>query len=286
MCLSAFENLVTIMTEYNCHVCGDEFGSEKAIDSHIGQVHPEEFPWNDEEYIYREYIQKQKTRGTIADELGCSRATITNACERFGFEINREERQASYPELTNEDWLRNEYEDNGAPTIADRLGCTKTAVYGALERHGIERDDRHLDLPSGKNHPTWKGGHEENRGYTWPEQRKKALDRDNHKCRRCGMSNAEHTAEYNQAIHVHHIIRYGDFDSCEQANKLANLVTLCRPCHDELEGEPPEVVFAETDLKVKGDDPQEAVEKLNEVVSRLHNTSEDLRAMQPGEDDD
>jgi len=39
-------------------------------------------------------------------------------------------------------------------------------------------------------------------------------------------------------------------------------------------------------VKIKGDDPQEAVEKLNEVVSRLHNTSEDLRAMQPGESDD
>jgi len=34
-------------------------------------------------------------------------------------------------------------------------------------------------------------------------------------------------------------------------------------------------------VKVKGDDPVEVVSKLNETLSRLHNTAEDMRAMQP-----
>jgi len=34
-------------------------------------------------------------------------------------------------------------------------------------------------------------------------------------------------------------------------------------------------------VKVKGDDPVEVVESLNETVARLHNTADDLRALQP-----
>lgn len=235
-----------MMSEYDCEYCNKEFESKKAVDSHIGQVHPEQFPWNDEDFIYEEYIVKQRTRGDIAEELGCSKATITNACERFGFEINREERQSTHAELTDEKWLREKYEQSGAPTIADSIGCSAHAVYCALDRHGIETDDRHLDLPSGEEHPKWKGGHEYNRGHTWPEQREKALERDDYKCQRCRMSNAEHEAEYSQELHVHHIVRYGDFDDHKRANRLTNLITLCRPCHDELEGESREKVIQET----------------------------------------
>jgi len=39
-------------------------------------------------------------------------------------------------------------------------------------------------------------------------------------------------------------------------------------------------------VKVKGDDPTEVVEKVNETISRLHNTAEDMRAMQPGDSDE
>jgi len=38
-------------------------------------------------------------------------------------------------------------------------------------------------------------------------------------------------------------------------------------------------------VKVKGNDPVEVVEKVNETISRLHNTAEDLRNMQPEEDE-
>ena len=38
------------------------------------------------------------------------------------------------------------------------------------------------------------------------------------------------------------------------------------------------------DLKVKGDDPAEVVDKLNGTLARLEDTSETLRSMQPGED--
>jgi len=37
-------------------------------------------------------------------------------------------------------------------------------------------------------------------------------------------------------------------------------------------------------VKVKGDDPTEVVEKLNETVAQLQDTANDLRNMQPGEE--
>lgn len=40
------------------------------------------------------------------------------------------------------------------------------------------------------------------------------------------------------------------------------------------------------DVKVKGNDPTEVVEKVNETISRLHNTAADLRSMQPEENND
>jgi len=39
-------------------------------------------------------------------------------------------------------------------------------------------------------------------------------------------------------------------------------------------------------VKVKGDDPTEVVERVNEVVVRLQDTAADLREMQPGESDE
>jgi len=38
-------------------------------------------------------------------------------------------------------------------------------------------------------------------------------------------------------------------------------------------------------VKIKGNEPAEVVEKVNETVARLHNTAEDLRAMQPDPQD-
>ncbi|WP_206536580.1 HNH endonuclease [Halorubrum tebenquichense] len=45
------------------------------------------------------------------------------------------------------------------------------------------------------------------------------------------MSNGEHHDEWGEDLHVHHITRFGAFDSYQKANRLENLVTLCRSCH-------------------------------------------------------
>jgi len=83
---------------------------------------------------------------------------------------------------------------------------------------------------SGENHPRWKGG-VSFLPYPpdWKEKRRKALERDNYTCQKCGLTNKESLEKFGEELSVHH--KNGDkFDS-----RLENLVTLCRSCHQAVE---------------------------------------------------
>lgn len=63
-------------------------------------------------------------------------------------------------------------------------------------------------------------------GYNWPEQRRRARERDDHTCQDCGK------VQRTPALDVHHIVPRREFGTDEgNANALSNLVTLCRTCH-------------------------------------------------------
>ncbi len=68
-----------------------------------------------------------------------------------------------------------------------------------------------------------------NYGPTWPRQRDLARARDGYRCQICG------TPETDKAHHVHHKIPFRMFDTPEQANQLANLITVCNSCHRKIE---------------------------------------------------
>jgi len=86
----------------------------------------------------------------------------------------------------------------------------------------------------GNDNPAWKGGYDPYYGPNWKEQRRKALDRDNGTCQGCGRT----ASDLGQRPDVHHITPFREFDDYEEANKLSNLVCLCRSCHGEWEGIP------------------------------------------------
>lgn len=75
---------------------------------------------------------------------------------------------------------------------------------------------------TGKDHPSWEGGHITYYGSNWREMRDKTLERDNHQCQDCGDDGW---------LDVHHITPIDEFDTLEDANTLLNLITLCRDCH-------------------------------------------------------
>lgn len=80
----------------------------------------------------------------------------------------------------------------------------------------------------GSNVPNWFGGAEAYRGPNWQSQRRAARSRDAFTCQSegCGAVGTD----------VHHVKPYrlffGDWRS---ANKLTNLITLCRTCHRTVE---------------------------------------------------
>jgi 5-methylcytosine-specific restriction endonuclease McrA len=88
---------------------------------------------------------------------------------------------------------------------------------------------------SGEDHPRWKGGYERYYGPNWRQQRRKARQRDEYECQQCGLSREEHNEKWGCDPVVHHIERFGDFDDYEEANRLKNLVTLCKQCHGLVE---------------------------------------------------
>jgi DEAD/DEAH box helicase domain-containing protein len=77
----------------------------------------------------------------------------------------------------------------------------------------------------------------DDRGPNWEEQRARARARDGYRCRHCGAPERP-----NRAHDVHHVEPFRTFgyvrggnDRYLEANRLENLVTLCRSCHRRVE---------------------------------------------------
>lgn len=125
-------------------------------------------------------------------------------------------------------------------TIRDFNYCSSNCMHSCQERRRrISESNKKADNPSwkrywqhvnigkrnspdtefkkGSENPNWVGGTDKYRGIDWKEQRKKALERDNHVCKRCDEKGNV----------VHHIIPY----RISKDNSLDNLITFCKACH-------------------------------------------------------
>lgn len=83
----------------------------------------------------------------------------------------------------------------------------------------------------GENHPRWKGGWNEDRVRNWSKARRKTLDRDDHRCQKCGKS----ANDLGREPDVHHIVPLREFEDPTDAHTLDNLIALCRACHMAIE---------------------------------------------------
>ena len=79
----------------------------------------------------------------------------------------------------------------------------------------------------------WKGGvsKKQSRAPFWEKAQKACRNRDNHICQSCGTT----TEKVGQLLDVHHIVSYHSFEDKAEANKLTNLISLCRICHLRIE---------------------------------------------------
>lgn len=84
----------------------------------------------------------------------------------------------------------------------------------------------------GQKHDLWEEGVDSGKyRKTWYTQRKKALERDNYSCQKCGRCKDE----VDHCLDVHHIEPLRTFEDLDKAHRLENLKTLCRSCHVEVE---------------------------------------------------
>ena len=117
-------------------------------------------------------------------------------------------------------------------TYQDRFGSWRNALDAAGYDAPSTRQHRWGSTPDGS--PSY--------GPNWTSQRRRALERDGYECQdeRCELTEAAHLERYGQGLEVHHLqplrtFRDGDQLNHERANRLENLITLCRPPHVEWE---------------------------------------------------
>ncbi|RKJ32213.1 HNH endonuclease, partial [Butyricicoccus sp. 1XD8-22] len=67
-------------------------------------------------------------------------------------------------------------------------------------------------------------------GSNWLSQRRKARERDNFTCQKCGITEKE----YGQELSVHHKTPFVYFETYLKANRLENLISVCEPCHRKI----------------------------------------------------
>lgn len=190
----------------------------------------EEKAWHNADLLQKLYVENEMTIEQVAEELGCDWQTVQDWLYRH--DIDTRSRNPQPPrELRHGEALRVLYRENGLSTytIAELAGCAPSAVYSWLERHGIET--RAVGSQPGELHHRWKGGGDPYYGRNWTERRRQVLERDDHECQRCGISDSKHRTQHDRGLDVHHRVPLREFEEPELANRLSNLVTFCRECH-------------------------------------------------------
>lgn len=89
------------------------------------------------------------------------------------------------------------------------------------------------DSVLGHKHWNWRGGAAEHvgRGRGWKALKRRIRKSQNYLCGDCGKSQTE----LGYTLHVHHKVPYQSFLTAKEANRVTNLVALCRICHKAAE---------------------------------------------------
>lgn len=213
------------MTKISCPVdgCDYETNTGRGVSIHASQKHPnkEVSFTNKDEFTCvecKEYFEDYKSRRSSKNEKNnfCSREC------KDEFERNGEIVECSW--CSDEVYKSSSNFGKMGDYSIDNHFCDKSCEKLWKRKHW-----------TGQGHPSWNGGSPSHRGKSWPEMRRKAINRDGYKCKVCDMSREGHYEQYGQDLDVHHKIPSRKFEKVDDANYLINLVTTCRSCHGKLE---------------------------------------------------
>ena len=120
----------------------------------------------DRDWLYSQYVEKMRSSGDIAKEVGCHWSAVVRALSRHG--IQKRKRTSKYPLLNDKEWLRRMYVDEKLSTREiGKLagGAAGGVVYSALAPAGITPrtdaqgiSEKYPDGRFGAQASNWQGG--------------------------------------------------------------------------------------------------------------------------------
>lgn len=235
-----------------CPICGKEYGSEPALNSHRGHAHPDETgvlveceQCGDTETVqpnredtYRFCSQdcmgewrSENVRGESHPRWKGGEATVV--CEQCGESYTVPQYRESVTEFCPDCW------GAGITQTCERCGrefsvsnCRDGEARFCSEQCTGEWLSENI---TGEDHPRWAGGAAPyGEGWT-PRKKQRVRIRDQARCRDCGMTESDHYSEYGRALDVHHITPAREFKDDKKRNAMENLISLCVRCHREWE---------------------------------------------------
>ena len=96
--------------------------------------------YKDPDWIYDQYINKDKTIAEIAKEFGYSKSTIARYKDRFGF---RKKKSSNIKKYADPEWLRAEYIDKNKSilTIAEEQCVNRCVISEYVIRYNLQKSD-------------------------------------------------------------------------------------------------------------------------------------------------
>ncbi len=148
--------------------------------------------WN-REWLYREYVEKQRSSGDIATEFGVRDANILYFLKKFDIE-RRDVSEAR-----------------------------------AIKYWGVTGEDNPMYGRSAETNPNWRGGVSPERqtlysSQEWSDAVKVVWKRDKATCQRCGVKSKD-----TDEMHIHHIV---SFAVTHLRVEPSNLMLVCKTCHN------------------------------------------------------
>lgn len=235
--------------DIECPTCGKMYETEKGMRYHHSVNHGESIAFVQVECeVCGKTKEVNKNYRKRHERFFCSKN-----CE---VEWKRENQEGYWKGITGEDhplFGRSTMTEEGKKTLSDKMtkrvekqcpscGETNEVIPSYADNHDkkfcdVECYGKWLSENSlAEQAPNWRGGCDNNRGENWEKQRNLARERDGYVCRACGKEEEN----MNRQLDVHHIIPFRKFEGYEKANKLENLVSVCRSCHISLEVKQPD----------------------------------------------
>lgn len=197
-----------------------------------------------EQDLQKMYVDEKKSITQIFKEVGLTRMVIFRLLQRFNIKRRSKSEAMKGRSPWSTDPIKNaehrkhvgdghrgikyKISDEDKEKSAQRIIALNKLPWSD------ERTKKQSIAHAGEKNYRWMGGGENYRGESFQQQRRKARERDNFTCQRCGATEEE----LGQELDVHHIIKNRDFRGDHIAsNDLNNLISYCKSCHGVVERE-------------------------------------------------